>query len=205
MQHTARLHEILPMAYARDDAWAAAAIEAHGRPVTCGKGCSACCRIQPVPITPVEAFALLLLVESLAEPRRTKILERFEDASARLEQAGLARGFLVGQRPASEPEAQAEARKYLDLVLICPFLEDDCCSIYEARPFACREYFVTSPKEYCADPLGLPVETVPGFSGATEENLRAFVRQTGLEAYTIPLTLALAYCLAHREFFEKTG
>jgi len=42
---------------------------------TCAKGCSMCCQIQLVPVSPAEAYALLLLLESLPEPRRTQIME----------------------------------------------------------------------------------------------------------------------------------
>lgn len=95
----ARLDEMLPPMRALDDRFAAAAIRRNGQPVTCVKGCSACCRIQAVPVTPVEAYALLLLVERLHEPRRTLVLSRFAASAARLHAAGLAEGFLEGLRP----------------------------------------------------------------------------------------------------------
>ena len=157
---------MLPALRALDDAFAAAAVRRNGQPVTCAKGCSACCRIQAVPVTPVEAYALLVLVERLPEPRRTLVVSRFAASAAQLHAAGLAEGFLEGRRPASDEDAKAQARQYLDLGLACPFLEHDICSIYEARPFACREYFVTTPKEMCADPLVNPVKTVPAILDA---------------------------------------
>lgn len=36
----------------------------------------------------------------------------------------------------------------------CVFLEDGRCSVYEARPVACRGYFVTTPPENCAGDSG---------------------------------------------------
>jgi Fe-S-cluster containining protein len=200
----ARLDEILPALWALDDGFAAAAIRQNGRPVSCAKGCSACCRIQAVPVTPVEAYALLLLVERLPEPRRTAILTRFAASVARLHAAGLAEGFLEGRRPVSEEDAKAQARQYLDLGLICPFLDHDVCSIYQARPFACREYFVTSANELCVDPLLHPVKTVPAISDGGEANLATAAAFTGRPGYTIPLTLALIYATTHREELERT-
>jgi Fe-S-cluster containining protein len=199
----ARLDEMLPPMRALDDRFAAAAIRRNGQPVTCVKGCSACCRIQAVPVTPVEAYALLLLVERLHEPRRTLVLSRFAASAARLHAAGLAEGFLEGLRPPSDEDSKAQARQYLDLGLVCPFLEHDICSIYESRPFACREYFVTTPKEWCSDPLANPVKTVPAILDAGAANLSTAAAFTGKSSYMIPLTLALVYAVAHREELER--
>src|SRR4051794_13909551 len=66
--------ELLPFLYAVDNAIidvAVKTVEAQGKTVSCCKGCSACCRAQPVPITPPEAFAIARLVGSLPEPRRS--------------------------------------------------------------------------------------------------------------------------------------
>ncbi len=195
---------MLPALRVLDDAFAAAAVRRSGQPITCAKGCSACCRIQAVPVTPVEAYALLVLVERLPEHRRTAVLSRFASRAAQLHMAGLAEGFLEGRRPASEEDAKAQARQYLDLRLACPFLEHDICSIYEARPFACREYFVTTPKEMCADPLVNPVKTVLAILDAGEANLATTASFLGKSSYTIPLTLALIYATAHRKELERT-
>ena len=54
----ARLDELRPVMRAMDDAVlaiAVEAVEAQGSAVSCAKGCSACCKQQPVPITPAEA------------------------------------------------------------------------------------------------------------------------------------------------------
>lgn len=200
----ARLDEILPALRALDDGFAAAAVRRNGEPVSCMKGCSKCCQIQAVPVTPVEAYALLLLVQRLPEPRRTAVLSRFAASAARLHAAGLAEGFLEGRRPASEEDAKAQARQYLDLGLVCPFLEHDVCSIYQARPFACREYFVTSANALCADPLLHPVKTVSTISDGGEANLATAAAFMGRPGYTIPLTLALIYAATHREELERT-
>lgn len=200
----ARLDEILPALRALDDGFAAAAVRRNGQPVSCVKGCSACCRIQAVPVTPVEAYALLLLVERLPEPRRIAVLSRFATSAARLYAAGLAEGFLEGRRPSSDEDARAQARRYLDLGLVCPFLDHDVCSIYDVRPFACREYFVTSANEWCTDPLLHPVETVPAIADGGEANLATAAAFMGKQGYTIPLTLALIYATAHREELECT-
>jgi len=200
----ARLDELLPALRILDDRLNEIALRQNGQPVTCAKGCSACCRIQPVPVTPVEAYSLSLLVESMAEPRREIVLSRFRDCVSRLEEAGLAQAYLEGRPADSVEQAQANARKYLDLMLVCPFLEDDACSIYATRPFTCREYFVTSPKEFCSDPVSLPVRRAPTMVSAGRAILATEANLTGTAGYTVPLTLALAFVREREGRFART-
>ena len=199
-----RLDEILPALNILQDAFAEAAIRRHGLPVTCARGCSACCRIQAVPVTPVEAYALLLLVEGMPEPRQSEVRARFAERVARLYEAGLADGFLEGKRPATREQAKAEMRQYLDLGLACPFLENDACSIYPSRPLTCREYLVTSAKELCSDPLSRPVKVVPAIVQGIEANRLTAEGFLGRAVFAIPLTLALVYAQAHRAELERT-
>ena len=111
--------------------------EAAGKPISCCRGCSACCRAQPVPVTPAEAYALWRLVENLPEPRRSEIKSRFADRAARLHAEGLAAVYL-DRDPNITPQAAREvARHYFSLGLVCPFLEDDACGIYDHRPLVC--------------------------------------------------------------------
>lgn len=199
MPERARLDEMLPLLRVLDDQVAGIAVRRNRLPTTCAKGCSACCRIQPVPVTPAEAYDLALLVAELPEPRRRRVLSRFGEYAARLEAAGLARVYLDGRPAASAAEAQANARKYLDLALVCPFLEDDSCSIYDRRPFTCREYFVTSPKELCVDPLANPVQPVPMVLSAVRAVLVASAALAGTAGFVLPLVLALLYVNEHSE------
>jgi Fe-S-cluster containining protein len=199
-----RLDEVLPALNSLQDAFAGVAIRRHGKPVTCVRGCSACCRIQAVPVTPVEAYAMLRLVEGMPEPRRSAVRARFEACVARLREAGLAEGFLDGRRPETMTQAKTEAQRYLDLHLECPFLENNACSIYEARPFTCREYFVTSPKELCAEPIKQPVRTVPAIVQAIEAGRLTAEGFLGHVVFNIPLTLALVYAESHRQELEQS-
>lgn len=204
MPERARLDEMLPVLRVLDDQVAAIAVRRNGLPATCAKGCSACCRIQPVPVTPVEAYDLALLAADLPEPRRGRVLSRFADCAGRLESAGLARIYLEGRRAASAGEAQANARKYLDLGLVCPFLEGDSCAIYERRPFTCREYFVTTPKELCRDPLANPVQTVPMILSGAGAVLSAAAGLAASLGFVFPLVLALAYAEEHAPELQQT-
>ena len=133
-----RLDEVLPFLRAVDDRAIDIAVqraEAEGEKVSCRKGCSACCRAQPVPITPAEAYALLRLVEALPEPRQCEVRARFADRTARLRAAGLFDPFWQRPPDLTKDQARAIARRYFGLGLVCPFLEYDACGIYTERPF----------------------------------------------------------------------
>jgi len=178
--------------------------EAAGKPISCCRGCSACCRAQPVPVTPAEAYALSRLVESLPEPRRGEVRARFADRAARLFAAGLAEVFLDRDPNISGAAARDVARRYFALGLVCPFLEDDACGIYADRPLVCRQYLVTSPAELCRDPLTNPVEVLPMPIAAAGALLEASTHALGHDQFTIPLTLALEYVEQHRAELERT-
>ena len=204
-----RLDEVLPLLRAIDDRAVDLAVrrsEAKGKTVSCRKGCSACCRAQPVPVTPPEAYALLRLVENLPEPRRAEVRARFADRVQRLRDAGLADRFLQIEGPGevTKEELRDAALRYFRLGLACPFLEDNACSIYEDRPFACREYLVTSPAEHCRDPFATSVEGIRMPVAGEGAMLRTATKFLEKPQFTVALTLALEYAEAHRAELEQT-
>lgn len=105
--------------------------QSEGAPVSCGKGCAACCR-ELIPVSPAEAFSLVEYLDSLPGPLRTARRMRFRAATRTL--------------AAAQP---ADPGAYFRLGLPCPFLEDEACSAHPARPLACREHLVTSAPESC--------------------------------------------------------
>jgi Fe-S-cluster containining protein len=204
----ARLDELLPFFRRLDDAVVDAAVAhvtAEGRTVSCRRGCSACCRAQPVPILPAEAYALLRLVESLPEPRQSQVRAAFADRVARLEASGEAGIWRSQFRDVPLDEARAAAQRYFRLGLVCPFLSDEgACGIYEHRPLVCRQYLVTSPAENCRDAFEHSIERVPFPLKPIEAGLTAADGLLGRPQVTIPLVLALEYAAAHRAELERT-
>jgi Fe-S-cluster containining protein len=202
-----RLDQALPLLQKIDNAVVDRAIansEAAGRPISCCRGCSACCRAQPVPITPPEAYALSLLVDGLPEPRQSEVRARFADRVRRLSEAVLASVYFHRDPELSQEAARAIARDYFRLGLVCPFLEDDACGIYSERPFVCRQYLVTSPASWCANPFDNPVAVLPVPIAAATAFLDVTAEKLGGDRYTIPLVLALEYVARHREELERT-
>ncbi len=201
-----RLDELLPAMQAIDNAAIGHAIrkaEAAGKQVTCAKGCSACCRAQPVPVTPPEAHALLLLVEAMPAARRREVEARFADRVARLREAGLADGFLHRDPALDADGARTLARDYFALGLVCPFLQDDACSIHPQRPFVCRQYLVTSDPALCADPFANPVDVVPMPLQAATAMLSAASQAMAIPQHTVPLVLALEHARTHRDALRQ--
>lgn len=203
----ARLDEVLPYFRQVDDAVidrAVTRVEAAGEKVSCAKGCSACCRAQPVPVTPPEAYALLRLIESLPEPRQSEVRSAFADRVNRLKESGLHDQFLHRDPEMTREGARELAVRYHRLGLACPFLVDDACGIYTDRPFVCRQYLVTSPASLCTDPLHNPVKPVPmplRFAFAT---LAVAEQKWGPPQHTVPLTLAIEFAEANRARLEQT-
>ena len=117
---------------------AARASRRAGSPVSCRKGCGACCR-HVVPVSPPEAWMLADLIAAMPPQRRAAVQARFADSRDAL------------QRNFSPHHALfAIANEYFALGIACPFLENESCSIHADRPSVCREYMVTTPANMCA-------------------------------------------------------
>jgi Fe-S-cluster containining protein len=201
-----RLDQLLPALRQMDDRLVdavVAAAEAGGERVSCAKGCSACCRVQPVPVTPPEAYALARLVEKLPEPRRTAVRAAFADAVQKLREAGLYDAYMNRNPEMSREEALSVVRRYMALRLTCPFLENDACGIYDDRPFVCRQYLVTSPPALCDGPLDNPVKPVAVAATFATAMLDVGEALAGRPQYSAPLVLALEQAEAHRAELER--
>jgi len=131
----------------------------RGQKVSCRAGCGICCR-QQVPLAPFEAHRLRRLVDELPEPRRSEITARFRDVEARVKAAGLD-DLIQGDSAGDLESLHRSTGQYFRLMIPCPFLEDESCSIHDERPLKCREYLVTSPAEHCAEPEGGNVVGLP--------------------------------------------
>ncbi len=193
------MEKLLPALRATADAFvahAAGASAAAGAPVTCAKGCGACCR-QLVPIGPAEARRLAAFVEELPEPRRAEVKRRFDEALSRLDAEGLL-PVLRGGVKWDAAKAKDLGLSYFRAGVACPFLEDESCSIYEERPIACREYLVTSPASCCSEPTPETVRTVklPAIVWAATAREERGVPDSE-PAPSLPLVLALGFAAAN--------
>ena len=170
-----------------------------GETLSCQKGCAACCRML-VPVSPPEAFALKDAVARLPAPQRDRILHRLAALRHTLNETGLL-GRLVQlsetRTQLSDEEMEPVNRDYYARRLPCPFLDDDVCSLYDARPAACRDLLVTSPAEWCREMDKHPIRAVPvPFRIGTVLSL-VWAAMTGGVARLIPLPVALDWAERH--------
>jgi Fe-S-cluster containining protein len=92
--------------------------------VACTRGCSYCCHLR-VEIRPHEAFVLADHVLTKFGPeRRERVLARIHDNLERI--TALSR------------------EQHVRAGIPCALLEQDACSVYEARPATCRKYHSVS-------------------------------------------------------------
>lgn len=121
-----------------------AVIDSEKLALACERGCSYCCH-QRVEVRPYEVFLL-------AEHVRTRL-----SAS---QQTDLKRRLAVNLARISSLEPLQHTRAGVG----CAMLQDGACSVYEARPAACRKYYSLSVEtcrnafEHPAEPLSGPLE-----------------------------------------------
>lgn len=178
----------------------------RGHTISCRMGCAACCRML-VPLSVPEAFVLQDHVAHLPADRQMEIARKMADTKATLTAHGLLDQLrAVADSTTAIPDEALDPlnRAYYALRQPCPFLEDETCSIYEARPAACRELLVTSPAHFCDDlvnnpvtplPVSLRVGTVMGLLWGT---------LTRTAPRLIPLPLALEWAEQHQKECRRT-
>lgn len=170
-----------------------------GRQVSCSKGCGVCCR-QLVPLSPPEAVMLAELVISMPKDIRTRIQNRFDTAVRQLERSGLLEKLarLQDSSSLSDEDMQALTKEYFLQQVPCPFLENECCSIYEFRPSRCREYLVISPPKHCRDPYTQRIDRLPVSIRLSEALSRMWSQATQAPPQLIPLILGLKWSAEHK-------
>ena len=177
-----------------------------GQTISCRMGCAACCRML-VPLSPPEAFALREYVEQWPVDRRTRLRSRLSDIKDRLTHADLwhqLHDVAEAAAPFSDDALDPINRSYYALRIPCPYLEDELCSIYEARPAACRELLVTSPAELCQDLVQNPVTPLPVSMLIGSILGLAWGALTNTPPRLIPLPMALEWAEQHHEESRQT-
>ncbi len=156
-----------------------------GHPVSCRKGCAACCR-HAVPVSPPEAWMLADLVRGLPDAQRCDILARFGAAASALESAGM-----------SEAPLLSRADDYFSLSIACPFLAEEACRIHRQRPAVCRDYLVISPAYMCAQPRLYTISTLPPQIRISECLSKVAGDLFGWGLIMVPLVRALDWAAQH--------
>lgn len=176
------------------------ALPQGGAEITCRAGCSACCR-QLVVVSPMEAHALSEFVA--AHPEQSSRWAEAQAAwqsrvDANPELRARLDAFVECEGYVSGAEGGALELDYWKAQLPCPFLQDERCSVYPVRPFACREHHALSDPLICAED---PDQVTPA---DTRLEFRAVANYVGSACFSlpdrlIPLPMALDYSAAHPE------
>ena len=178
----------------------------RGKTVSCRMGCAACCRML-VPVSPPEAFALEQYLEQLPRERRSQLQQRLAEAKTTLTAKGLwsrLRALSESNQPLDDEALDPLNRDYYALRMPCPFLDNEVCAIYEARPAACRELLVTSPAPLCDDLVNNPVVPLPVSVRIGTVLGLLWAGLTGSAPRLIPLPLALEWAAGHEPERRRT-
>lgn len=172
-----------------------------GRSLSCRRGCAACCR-PPVPLSIPEVFFVAERVREFPVAKLEPALARFRAAEALLDRAGLLPVWLGDEY--DDERAFESALVAMRSGSVCPLLENEECSVHAERPLRCREYNVTSPAAWCAEPEQHPVRTVPMTTPLSAPLARLAAELTGTPVRLVPLTLALQWADQHPELGART-
>lgn len=139
-------------------------------PVSCSKGCAACCRQAVVMTLPEGAVIVRKYRELVVQKRET--LEEMRDLFSELVER---HGYVEGRHETMAPAMAEAGMTYWQYQLRCPFLgPKDECLIYDARPVACRLYYVVSPAENCTSRDGRNVSIVSMSDIEKDAHTRAY-------------------------------
>jgi Fe-S-cluster containining protein len=130
-------------------------LAAGSESITCRKGCTHCC----MHYVTVSLAHGVLIVDYLY--KRKESLKQFIGNYEKWRRKGYSVSNSIDHAriraiSSSMPidrviaDTRPLSRSYLDMSIPCPFLEDNRCVIYEARPLSCSGHYSTSPPEWCA-------------------------------------------------------
>lgn len=184
--------------YAQTDAVLDPQIKAS--PVTCRRGCTACCS-QLLSTTLSEVAAIASSYPKVLLSKRKVLFAQHE-----LLQSLTDRIFGVKRMEINSPETAAEytrlnellAGEWWRLKIPCVFLEGNRCTIYDARPVACRGYYVQSPPELCAYAEGGQDVEVVSFGEITKLRVRLAQQAKGMSIMYFPTAALLVINLLRK-------
>ena len=152
----------------------------EGRPAHCRRGCSWCCHQAVFAVTHEFLFLREFLTAHSGEKEASEYLARAKKKSG-----------------ITTPKSFHELLRFRSP---CPFLEGGICSVYKARPMACRIYLSSSEAE-CRQAHDDPgdEEHFPGLfefplqaGRMLNEGFVAYLKQHGLKSTELPLEQGFA-------------
>ena len=118
----------------------------------CSAGCIHCCK-QPIPVAGIEEFAIKELLSKSPYALKNRIKKNMQSWFKEFNKL-----FYPLNRVGVETLNTVMVNKKTSFP-VCPFLVDNRCSIYEARPLVCRAHIVKDNIKLCEmDPLRDPID-----------------------------------------------
>lgn len=125
--------------------------EKKGTSVTCTAGCSYCCS-QPVGIQFPEVFHIAEYLSQNTD-KKERFLKKYPSWRKNIDLTSyemLMNAVMTGKIPPKMAGIESAVKNfYKHDILPCPFLENNLCEIYPARPFVCRKHYALSDPENC--------------------------------------------------------
>jgi Fe-S-cluster containining protein len=180
-------------------------VNSNGGQIACRKGCLACCR-HLIPISVPEAFRLNEEISAATGHRCESVWKTCLHAARQILDSKPPIPLMPQMADASSAspvDLNLVSKWYRDFELDCPFLHNGACTIYEQRPLACREHYVTGSAKACrgeggaAEVLEMPVRMLTALGQLASE-----LEGTSVEAVILPL--ALVWCEENRQRDERT-
>jgi Fe-S-cluster containining protein len=177
-------------------------IRIQGGSIPCHKKCPACCNyLVSLSIPEVVCFGQEIFHKRKSQP--SPALRTYLHAARRIIRHRPPNHVLESSSNSSNnlSELKALADWYAGLHLICPFLRNNQCAIYEQRPFVCREHFVTGLAQGCRGNSGLAqVIEMPVQMG----NVLCRLSKELCDADdAVMMPLALAWCDINKQLCER--
>ncbi len=160
-------------------------------PLECAEGCHFCCHTH-VSTTPLESFAMLAHMDAAMAPEERPATRQ--------------RILALGQTLRGKTHAEIYAMRRLTA---CPFLQQEGCASYPARPLVCRSWHSVS-RASCrlalmGDDPDAAIENYPARLDYAEQMQRGMLQaleERGIEAGLVVSTRALGRLLAGGEWRE---
>ena len=131
--------------------------EAKGETITCQKGCHFCC-VQYVDAGIQEAEAIVYYLYQ-NESVLNNFLQEYPAWREKVQQSGYPSQNMVHHWEKTEDNKWRDKKilqgglaalyEHTMANILCPFLNNSSCSIYEVRPYTCAGCFATTPAELC--------------------------------------------------------
>ena len=147
-QGSGALTELVPMARNLLDLMVTRRISdlsARGLNIACHKGCHAACCHYLISVSVPEALMIVTEMQALPTDECNRIVNSCR-ASAESIQRQMAKGDIVAGGNVARDNL---LHWYRELNIACPFLEDNCCTIYDHRPIVCRECLAVGSPDQC--------------------------------------------------------